>query len=526
MYQHLEFEEKRTFRCSGCGENLVGSRGAVCIVCHNTAAEWSAETENPLPTRATASTGGGGSRKETDTDEDSEDHGDLNPTVRKARISYRTDFELVILRHQELRRAFAACPDLNSRLVQAGPEIAKAVRSFWSKMRYRPVLSANGVGEGDLLTLMNAWAAIYIGLYEKKIEKAPDENKKLLAVHLRQKAVEFVGTLYKKTKDCIPDREVGVGFSLSDASVSMGRPFDLPARPTGATGDARPQVGAANADTSYRRRHAKLRTGSDAERRRDAKRLLEEGLAALTHEELVETLKAAVSNERFCPDAKTQARKLLAKVEACTPAARRFLQEEAQTAEEKEEAKKVCPVCATRNRPMDKTVLGYPQANSLPLVRAYTLSLIKGQRPFVEALGVVSLESLSRHTAYYRQAARALGLVAENRDESSSPTKFAFDLARTKPGSDEEKELFLQQITTAPSLRDVAWFFQTVDLVPSTELTEIIVKEKSRRPGFDHVNPATAERRVSTLTQWKSYILGLDTVQDEDDEEPPAAEAA
>jgi hypothetical protein len=334
---------------------------------------------------------------------------------------------------------------------------------------------------------MNAWAAIYIGLYEKRPERVPDENKRLLASHLRQKFIEFVGTLYKKQKDCIPDREVGIGFSLSDASVSMGRPFDLPARSLGAVTDTRPQVGAANADLSYRRRHAKLRTGSDAERRRDAKRLLEEGLASLSHDELVETLKDAVSNERFCPDAKTQARKLLKKVEACSVEARNILVNGgARTKEEELEVAKACPVCLTRNRPMDKTVLGYPQANSLPLVRAYTLSLIKGQRPFVEALGVVSAESLSRHTAYYRQAARVLGFVAENRDDSSSPTKFGFDLARTEPGSLEEKDLFWQQINNAPSLANVTWFFNTSDDIPTEELTEIVVKENSKNPTKQH----------------------------------------
>ena len=110
-----------------------------------------------------------------------------------------------------------------------------------------------------------------------------------------------------------------------------------------------------------------------------------------------------------------------------------------------------------------------------------------------------------------------LGFVAENRDGSSSPTRWGYDLAQTGPESPEEKALFFQQIMTAPSLRDVVWFFSTTDEIPSGELAEVIVRERSRRPGFDNVNPATAERRVSTLVQWRQYILNLDQTEEEND---------
>lgn len=479
---HLEREEKNYFFCSSCDVNPVAAPNKVCTVCSTTTQDWASGSNNSLY------------RPSTDTkivviEEGEDDHVSVtDEIVAKSRISYKDNFELVALRHRELARALAAVPNMNARLLEYRTVIQAAVKSFWGADRHRPVLLMNSYSENDLMSFGLAWGAIYIGLYEKKPERVPGENKRLMFVHIKQKAAELINTLYKKQRDCIPSHDVGTAFSLSDFSTTLGRPIDLPAKAVGESTDTRPQLGTITTDTKWRRKHKKLTTTTDVARRRDAKRLLAEGLAGLTHTAAEDQLSEVAKNEAMCPDSRIMSRKMLKKMQACSPDDR-------------------CEVCVVRLRPMDKTNLGFPQANSLLLVRAYTLSLIRGHRPFVESLGAVSLESLDRHTAYYRHASRVLGLVAENRDGSTSPTRFGFDLAETTKSSAEEKALFLQQILASPTLAKVAWAFQSQIIdIDHNRLVESIMSAVSKRPGYTSVGAKTAQRRVGTLKQWHKYV--------------------
>lgn len=497
MHHHLEFEEKRETHCAGCGAPIRKMGVRLCSTCSTSVQDFSSGSDNPLLTQSSMP---GTVDQDIDDESDGSDE-EILAVANKIRISYHSDFEGVVLRHAEFERAVQACLrkgiDLDKRIKSYEATIKSAANKFWSSFKYRPVLAANSYNEKDLYSFGRAWATIYIGLYEKPGSTDTDpgvENNKLMYRHIIQKCTEFVGTLYKKQKDVIPHREVGVGFSLSDFSTKLGRPVDLPSKPVGQGTTQVPDVGTACNDPSWRRKHNKLSLSNDAARRRDAKRLLGENLASMSHEEIHKLLMATADNDANCPDSRRQAKKLAAKVKACMDKPDLPLE-------------KRCSVCKIRNRPADRTNLGYPQANSLKLVRAYTLSLMRGQRPFVESLGAVSVEALARHTAYYRHAARVLGFAAENRDGSTSPTKFAYDLAETKVGSIEERELFHERILVSPSMKDTAWFFQTLEQVPGYILAEDIMQAASRRPGFDHVNPKTANRRVSTLIQWKLYVM-------------------
>jgi len=494
---YLEKELYPTRMCASCSGPCDSDKN-ICSTCTNTVTEFSSEMSNPLITESQMP---GEVDQEYDIEEGSFEDAVKQSPDKKKRVSYKDDFELVTLRHSELGRAIASCKergiDLNVKLSGYKKTIQRTTNWFWAQMKYQPVLSRNGYLQADLLSFGLAWGTIYIGLYEKgsviSDQDPGSENQKLITEHIKQKCIEFIGTLYKKQKCVLPEKDVGASFSLSNFSVILGRPIDLPARPVGAGTTNTADVVVGGGDDAYRRRHNRLSMSNDEARRRDAKRILEEMLAGRNHNEIVELMETTSQNESLCPDTRMMASKLKNRTLSC------IKKTESGVSDHK------CVICKIRNRQAATMSLGYPQANNLQHVRQYTLSLIKGEKPFRVLEG--EPEAISRHTAFYRHASRVLGFAIENKDGSTSPTKWAYALKDCEPLSDEEAELFLSRILEAKSLKEAKWFFSTLDDVPKDVLAADIMHGTSLRQGFDHVSPKTALRRAGTLLEWRWYVL-------------------
>lgn len=413
------------------------------------------------------------------------------------KINYRDHFELVVLRWRELTKALERFPDAKSKYKIYDHTIRTAANAFGNNPKYRNVLAANSFDADDLYSMGLGWTTNYF-LYELPPERdLANDNKRLLYTHLMQRMTEFVQTLFKKQKNVLVDREVGSTFSLGSYSTRISQP------------DMEAEV-----DRAWLRRN-KMVASDEKKRGIAARRVLIEQLALVPHAKMVELLEGAANNESLCPDSRDQAQALLDQAQACSP-------------------EKPCPPCGARGRDMDKKIkpliadpkstpktISIPQANSLELVRKVVESTAKGDGAAFEATGTVrgDAKTVRRHRLYYRQAARDLGFLATNRGGKEwSPTRHAFELLATVPGSHEERLCLRQRISESPGLSLVAWYFnppnelhsQMVTLIMSktgrkarlcAEL-DFLTKEVSRIAGL---SLETARRRASTLVHWREY---------------------
>ena len=70
----------------------------------------------------------------------------------------------------------------------------------------RSLCLLHGYEYGDLLTYALVWTTNFLGLYAKDEGLAkPDENAKLLCVHLKQRFAELRSLLWKKGRNCFPE---------------------------------------------------------------------------------------------------------------------------------------------------------------------------------------------------------------------------------------------------------------------------------------------------------------------------------
>lgn len=445
--------------------------------------------------------------------------------VKKQRINYHDDFELVVMRWRELERSLAKTPDLRAKYQRYDHTIRAAASAFFSNRKYRNVLLANGHDEGDLYSFGRLWMVNYL-LYERPAEAdLAHDNEKLLFTHLQQRMTEMVGTVFKKAKNCLPDRDAAVAFSLGGYSESVAR------APRGFMEELID-------DKNHARRNKKINT-SERHRAPSARRLLIEQLARLDHAAMIETLGRAAHNHpdctacsgkqdklcavcnKLCADSRDAAAKLFDSASACAPAA-------------------PCVVCKTKERDMDKRVtpiirdpksspatLSVPQANSLSLVRLMVESVVRADSSFELKGGTAAgadPRTARRAVTYYKQAARVLGFLATNKGNEWSPTRWGFELIGTAAGSHDERLMFRERITVSPPLEQIRWFFvppndlhgQLRALVatkptPKARLVaeldfltaELVRITRAAVPA--RLSEETARRRASTLVHWRDY---------------------
>ncbi len=175
-------------------------------------------------------------------------------------------------------------------------------KAIWRFFRSNQILCQdNLLGVDDLRSYGTVWTVNYCGLYE--LERTGDnnhENERLLYTHLTQRFGDFRTILIAKSRNVLP--------KLDDAHIATtGQTYDYNDY---RTWDASPGEEDED-DEAYIARHSRL-DRSDPKRRRDsAAKLLDESLAALGHDEMVEALTAAGDNDRIHPDARAEAVKRL-----------------------------------------------------------------------------------------------------------------------------------------------------------------------------------------------------------------------
>lgn len=124
------------------------------------------------------------------------------------------DFELVAMRHKELRRA----PNPPRGALDKYIKILENI--CWNFIKLNSTLcSAVGMEHGDLMSYAMVYATTFIGLYEKK-DGSEDENKRLLTMYVRQKLSALKRLSFDKMRSCTPDMEtVDIG-AYGEAFVS------------------------------------------------------------------------------------------------------------------------------------------------------------------------------------------------------------------------------------------------------------------------------------------------------------------
>lgn len=137
-------------------------------------------------------------------------------------------------------------------------------------------------------------------------------------------------------------------------------------------------------------------------------------------------------------------------------------------------------------RPVD-----IPQADTLSTVRR----LVDAVNRFADAPVKELAEATGfseRHVRYRLATARALGLMTANR---ASLTTRGARLAKTEPGSADEKTELRRAIVACPAVQQIAPDLLTANLIEIKPLAARIVR-------LSGLSPATAERRAVVLRAW------------------------
>jgi hypothetical protein len=218
--------------------------------------------------------------------------------TRKAHFS--DDFELVALRHNDFRRS----PNpTNAELMSFKTVIDKAVWWFFKKNIQN--CADHGMEVDDLRSYAMAWTCSYLALY--RTEESREVNEKHLCQSLKQRFMDFRDYLDKKARNVLP--------MLDDAYIALhGRPYEY-------SNKSEWYATEADQDNDWEIPPGGEDKESEAAKhsRKDATVALDEALAALPHERLVEVLSDAVKNDRIHLDARRAAsRKLQMHARKCT----------------------------------------------------------------------------------------------------------------------------------------------------------------------------------------------------------------
>jgi hypothetical protein len=222
------------------------------------------------------------------------------------KISYENDFELVALRHQELRRvANPSTEDLKAAL----PVIEKAISRF--AFINRTICIRHGIEREDLRSYCLAWTSNYLGLYAVLDELNADNQRKLYA-HLTQRLLNFLELLLKKDRSCLVDRETAALGLFGRHAPAQGRARHFADYADGFDLESAEEVEEEDAGFLETEEEVQERAEVDADiRRKAAKKTLAASLSSLSPERLVEVLTEAANNQHLCHEARVEARKQL-----------------------------------------------------------------------------------------------------------------------------------------------------------------------------------------------------------------------
>lgn len=228
--------------------------------------------------------------------------------VPKQKAHFSDDPELVGFRHTEFRRV--ANPTA-AQLAKYAPIVKRACTTFLR--RFETICQDNMLAFDDLQTYAQIWICNYIGLHERPAEQDTNhDNTKIATAYLNQRFGELLQTLHKKGRNTFAH--------LDEAHIAQtGVTFDY--SQGGRTSDARApreqtflitkgdfmDGSEEEADEAYEARHNQLDKRTPSTRKASAQKLLEESLAGMPHDHMVQVLTEVVDNNRLDPAARSEA---------------------------------------------------------------------------------------------------------------------------------------------------------------------------------------------------------------------------
>lgn len=217
---------------------------------------------------------------------------------------YSSDFELVALRHMELRRV----PNPPRAVLKKFEKIvaSTARKFFYSEQQ---LCEDHMLDLDDLQSFAMVWATNFAGLHSvpETVPEAETENKRLLTDHLKQRFTNFRDLLWKKGRNIVA--------SLDAAFIGRNAcPFEYTDKglwfQTLLEGE--------EVDEAYLSRHRKLAVHNPTARRSSALLLLDKQLASLPHDAFIKVLQEAAGNGWIHVDAqKLAARRLREHARTC-----------------------------------------------------------------------------------------------------------------------------------------------------------------------------------------------------------------
>lgn len=225
------------------------------------------------------------------------------------KIRARDEFELVAFRHAELRRVPNPDP---VRLKFYEPTIASACANFYR--RCKNLCDDSMYQIDDLKSFAYVWAINYIGLYQLSSDEG-DQNLKLLRTYLNQRFNELRKLLWKKNRNVLIHYDeaaiVLTGTVFNEIPLRQRKAQLLNPEDFSNIVDFISVPESQPLDQAYLNRHRGYETNSVEKRKENASKALEEGLAKLGHDKMLEVLIEARDNVRVHPDAQKHAGKKL-----------------------------------------------------------------------------------------------------------------------------------------------------------------------------------------------------------------------
>jgi hypothetical protein len=222
----------------------------------------------------------------------------------------KDEMDLVAWRHMEFRKVPNPDP---ARLKYYENTIASSAASFYRKSKN---LCDDLMYEvQDLKTFSYIWTCNFIGLYELPSDEN-DQNLKLLRTYINQRFNELRKLLWKRSRNVL--------VHYDEAAIHLtGAPFNQVKLHKITNSDNPPEdyifkPEPEKVDKDYLIRHRGYEVNSVERRKEAASKALQEGLAKLGHDKMVEVLVEAKENNRIHPDAQKQAaKKLVEHTESC-----------------------------------------------------------------------------------------------------------------------------------------------------------------------------------------------------------------
>lgn len=215
------------------------------------------------------------------------------------KLSYMDEEFLVAIRHNETRRA-------------PNPEPAKFVaydkvmyKAVWTFYKLNNMMCRRwGLGVDDLMQIARTLLVNFCARYEDDLEPQ-SQNERILYTYLHQRFAEVYAVMGKKERSCFPDAD-------TVCIASTGIPYQSDGMFSEAlSGVFNPESEPEKIDVDHRDRNRKLDCSNPTKRKASAAKMLKEGLGAMDHDRMVETLTFAAQNILIAHDARRHAAKLL-----------------------------------------------------------------------------------------------------------------------------------------------------------------------------------------------------------------------